>query len=56
MCLTVESGAQPLVTEDESVILSVNGEIYNYRELTKTLSRPHNFKTESDCEVILYLV
>lgn len=52
----VQSGAQPLTTEDEAVILSVNGEIYNYRALKATLDHKYKFKTDSDCEVILYLV
>ncbi|KAI9346024.1 glutamine-hydrolyzing asparagine synthase [Zopfochytrium polystomum] len=51
----VDSGAQPLTNADESVILSVNGEIYNHLTLRKSLREPHNFKTHSDCEVILYL-
>ncbi|KAI8817566.1 asparagine synthase [Fimicolochytrium jonesii] len=51
----VESGAQPLTNEDESLILAVNGEIYNHMTLRKLLKRKHNFKTNSDCEVILYL-
>ncbi|KAJ1558272.1 asparagine synthetase, partial [Cladochytrium tenue] len=49
------SGAQPLTNADESVILSVNGEIYNHTSLRKSLKEPHAFKTHSDCEVILYL-
>ncbi|KAJ3316153.1 asparagine synthetase [Blyttiomyces sp. JEL0837] len=49
------SGAQPLTNEDESVILSVNGEIYNHVTLRKALKKPHKFKTHSDCEVILYM-
>lgn len=53
-----ESGGQPLTTEDGSVAVCVNGEIYNHRELRKNLKAPYPFKTASDCEVILplYLV
>ncbi|OAL48881.1 asparagine synthetase [Pyrenochaeta sp. DS3sAY3a] len=51
----VESGAQPLVNEDETVSLAVNGEIYNHRILRKGLKTPYNFKTHSDCEVIIPL-
>lgn len=51
----VDSGAQPLVNEDGSVILAVNGEIYNHITLRKHLKKEHHFKTHSDCEVILYL-
>ncbi|MXV37970.1 asparagine synthase B [Flavobacteriaceae bacterium Ap0902] len=48
------SGKQPLVSTDENVILAVNGEIYNHRELKKELS-DYKFKTASDCEVIIPL-
>lgn len=50
------SGAQPLTNDDGSVILSVNGEIYNYVSLQKSLKGKYDFKTQSDCEVLLYLV
>ncbi|CAB4392388.1 unnamed protein product [Rhizophagus irregularis] len=52
----VDSGAQPLTNEDESIILAVNGEIYNHRALRKQLRSGVTFKTQSDCEVILHLV
>ncbi|CAI6338171.1 unnamed protein product [Periconia digitata] len=51
----VESGAQPLVNDDKTVSLAVNGEIYNHRILRKSLKKPYNFKTHSDCEVIIPL-
>ena len=51
-----ESGAQPLVNEDGLLALAVNGEIYNHRVLRKQLKKPYNFKTHSDCEVIIPLV
>lgn len=51
----VESGAQPLTSADESLILAVNGEIYNHRLLRKNLKEPYPFKTHSDCEVIIPL-
>ncbi|KAJ3305397.1 asparagine synthetase [Kappamyces sp. JEL0829] len=51
----VDSGAQPLTNKDETVILSVNGEIYNYATLQKNLKKKYQFKTSSDCEVLLYL-
>ena len=49
------SGKQPLLSEDGTVVLAANGEIYNHKELRKSLSIPYRFKTESDCEVILAL-
>ncbi|TPX12248.1 uncharacterized protein E0L32_007134 [Thyridium curvatum] len=51
----VESGAQPLTNADESIILAVNGEIYNHRLIRKSLKEPYHFKTASDCEVIIPL-
>ncbi|KAK8126081.1 asparagine synthetase [Apiospora kogelbergensis] len=51
----VESGAQPLTNEDETIVLAVNGEIYNHRLIRKNLKTPYHFKTTSDCEVIIPL-
>ncbi|TFY82975.1 hypothetical protein EWM64_g1043 [Hericium alpestre] len=50
----VDTGAQPLVSEDKKLILAVNGEIYNHVELRATCP-DYKFKTHSDCEVILPL-
>lgn len=52
----LESGAQPLYNRDKSLVLVSNGEIYNYRELKKEVAtKGYECKTNSDCEVILYL-
>ncbi|KAK9474099.1 uncharacterized protein V1510DRAFT_444271 [Dipodascopsis tothii] len=51
----LDSGAQPLVNDDETLILGVNGEIYNHRVLRKELGDAYSFKTQSDCEVIIPL-
>lgn len=51
----VDTGAQPLVSRNENNILAVNGEIYNHKELEHNLETPYDFKTKSDCEVILPL-
>jgi len=51
----VEHGAQPLYDTKTKRVLAVNGEIYNHKELEKKLSNSHNFQTNSDCEVLLYL-
>jgi asparagine synthase (glutamine-hydrolysing) len=51
----IESGAQPLTNADESIVLAVNGEIYNHRLIRKSLKEPYHFKTASDCEVIIPL-
>ncbi|MGL5467183.1 MAG: asparagine synthase B, partial [Shewanella sp.] len=51
----IEHGAQPLLTEDGSLILAVNGEIYNHKELKAQLGDKYSYQTNSDCEVILAL-
>jgi asparagine synthase (glutamine-hydrolysing) len=45
-------GAQPIVSADGALVLAVNGEIYNHRELQYGLARPYTFTTGSDCEII----
>jgi asparagine synthase (glutamine-hydrolysing) len=45
-------GSQPLRSADGRLVLAVNGEIYNHRELEKQLAKPYAFQTGSDCEVI----
>ncbi|MTI73984.1 MAG: asparagine synthase B [Stenotrophomonas sp.] len=45
-------GSQPLLSEDGTLALAVNGEIYNHRELKQELAQPYAFQTGSDCEVI----
>ena len=54
--IDVQGGQQPLFNEDRSLVLVANGEIYNYVELRAVLrSQGHQFKTGSDCEVIVHL-
>ena len=50
-----ESGGQPLYSKDRKLILAVNGEIYNHREIRKQYAGKYEFLTGSDCEVILAL-
>lgn len=45
-------GAQPLHSADGDLVLAVNGEIYNHRELEQSLCGSYAFQTGSDCEVI----
>lgn len=46
---------QPYHTNDKSVIMMCNGEIYNYKELKNILlSKGYRFKTKTDVEVILH--
>lgn len=51
----LETGGQPFYSEDGRLVAMVNGEIYNFIELRRTLiNKGHVFQTESDCEVILH--
>ncbi len=45
-------GSQPIRSEDGQLVLAVNGEIYNHRELEAGLMQRYAFQTGSDCEVI----
>ncbi|MCL1604166.1 asparagine synthase B [Succinatimonas hippei] len=49
------NGAQPLYNDNRTHVLAANGEIYNHKQLKSELTIPYNFKTGSDCEVILAL-
>ena len=50
-----ESGRQPMESEDDRIVVTVNGEIYNYQELKSELeSKGYSFFSRSDSEVILY--
>jgi len=50
-----ESGGQPLYSSDKRQVLAVNGEIYNHKSIREAFSGKYEFKTKSDCEVILAL-
>nr|MBA3937339.1 asparagine synthase (glutamine-hydrolyzing) [Planctomycetota bacterium] len=48
-------GRQPLTSMDGAIEAVVNGEIYNYRELTAELSaKGHRFATRCDSEVVVH--
>jgi asparagine synthase (glutamine-hydrolysing) len=50
------NGTQPITNEDSSIVISVNGEFYDYQKTKKDLeSKGHIFKTESDSEIALHL-
>lgn len=48
-----EHGAQPLYNSDKSLVLAVNGEIYNHKPLANQHTPDYNFQTASDCEIII---
>ena len=50
----VDSGKQPLYSKDGNLVLAVNGEIYNHKEIRSRYPE-YEFLTHSDCEVILAL-
>ena len=53
--IDLHTGDQPIYNEDRSVVVVLNGEIYNYRELREDLrSRGHQFATDGDTEVIVH--
>jgi asparagine synthase (glutamine-hydrolysing) len=51
----IEGGRQPFKNEKGTITLVVNGEIYNYRDLIKSLKDHHTFTSQSDCEVLVHL-
>ncbi|MDQ5844749.1 MAG: asparagine synthase (glutamine-hydrolyzing), partial [Acidobacteriota bacterium] len=53
--IDLEGGHQPIFNEDGKVGVVLNGEIYNFRELTRQLEdRGHTFRTRSDSEVVAH--
>ncbi|MDR0732896.1 MAG: asparagine synthase B [Dysgonamonadaceae bacterium] len=50
-----QSGQQPLYSPNGDVVLTVNGEIYNHADIRERQAKTYQFKTKSDCEVILSL-
>ena len=53
--IDLDSGHQPIYNEDKTLVLTFNGEIYNYKELRAALiKKGHKFATETDSEVLVH--
>lgn len=49
------TGSQPIYNEDKTLVLTFNGEIYNYQDLRKVLiEKGHKFYTDTDSEVLVH--
>ncbi|MBO1307074.1 asparagine synthase (glutamine-hydrolyzing) [Enterococcus sp. 669A] len=53
--IDLEGGSQPIYNEDETKIITFNGEIYNYQSIREDLiAKGHVFTTHADTEVLLH--
>jgi asparagine synthase (glutamine-hydrolysing) len=54
--IDLATGEQPITSQDGSIVVVCNGEIYDFERIRHTLeAKGHRFKTHSDSEVIVYL-
>lgn len=54
--IDLHTGDQPVFSEDKSIVVMMNGELYNYREVRADLEkRGHKFTTETDTEIVPHL-
>lgn len=54
--IDLATGDQPITNENGSIVITLNGEIYNFVELREELlERGHHFSTRSDTEVVVHL-
>ena len=52
--IDLNTGQQPMASQDGRIVITFNGEIYNYRELQERLRQMgHQFRTRSDTEVVI---
>ncbi|MBR2927907.1 MAG: asparagine synthase (glutamine-hydrolyzing) [Oscillospiraceae bacterium] len=53
--IDLEGGHQPIYNEDQNLVITFNGEIYNFQTLREELiSKGHVFSTRTDTEVLLH--
>lgn len=53
--IDLSDGAQPMYNEDRSIVVTFNGEIYNFLSLRENLTKKgHVFKTRCDTEVLVH--
>jgi asparagine synthase (glutamine-hydrolysing) len=54
--IDLHTGEQPVYSEDKQIVVVMNGEIYNFREVRKELeNKGHKFETQTDTEVLPHL-
>lgn len=53
--IDIDGGEQPIYNETNNLVLTFNGEIYNYKELKEELiQKNHKFYTQTDSEVLVH--
>jgi asparagine synthase (glutamine-hydrolysing) len=53
--IDLSTGHQPIFNEDGTLVIVFNGEVYNYKEIRRSLEAcGHRFATKTDTEVILH--
>jgi asparagine synthase (glutamine-hydrolysing) len=54
--IDLHTGEQPVYSEDKSIVVVMNGELYNFREIRSDLeNRGHRFATQTDTEILPHL-
>ena len=54
--IDLHTGEQPVYSEDKSIVVVMNGELYNFREVRADLEkRGHQFETQTDTEILPHL-
>ncbi|MBN2092799.1 asparagine synthase (glutamine-hydrolyzing) [candidate division KSB1 bacterium] len=54
--IDLSGGRQPIFNEDNSIVVILNGEIYNFQEIrAELIAKGHQFRTKSDTEAIVHL-